>query len=311
MHKSSPTPLDRDWNDISDFKAAYQDYLGGGAAFQTLSVDDAEWLLEAAFNETNQISSYSDSTLTVAYEEVTPYEIVTSLSPTDEDIVESDELFAAFESALSSASGFSNMLPMSDLELIYDPGDDNFFVHLAVASLSDRWRLPAIAPYVYSAFTGATVVSCGAQWPANWALAYNLSRYYDPAAIGTVASQAGVYVNVNTHTFGDDPFDPSSYIGRNNNDYAGYIWGDPTDGFSTGVGTQCKDDVNSTSDPSMTEYEYWMKNVIIPGEKTSSLKDAFGIDVIAGMTSNQNPNPTGPVWEHHIFTFRTGAFLPQ
>ena len=88
MHKSSPTPLDRDWNDISDFKAAYQDYLGGGAAFQTLSVDDAEWLLEAAFNEAHAVTGSVDTVGTIVqYDELTPFDITTAQTPNDEDVV--------------------------------------------------------------------------------------------------------------------------------------------------------------------------------------------------------------------------------
>ena len=314
MHKSSPTPLDRDAYDVTDFKAAYQDYLGGGATFQTLSIDDAEWLLEAALNEANQIYELPYASPAVKFNDVTPYVVSTATAEGGGDVVESDDLFTAFGSALTAAGAFSEVLPMSDLELVYDPGDDNFFVHIAVARLDDRFRFGNSSSLVYdgsfsSVFAGTggpiPTLYCDKAITSHEALEHNLALHFDPTAVSVIAQPSGgYYVNITLHQFGTNLNDIDTYIGRGPNyyDYAGYLWGDPNDGFSNGTVNQCIDEDNSTPDPSMTEYEDGIKNTLIPQEKTLSLKKAYGLSVDFNVRSSDN-------WYHHQLRFRTGAYL--
>ena len=317
--KSTPVTLDRDMDDITDFKTAYADYEAGNpASFATLTLDDAEWLLEGAFNERHKLdASLENDVISVDYASVSSVSVDPATTASGDLVLGSDELFAAFETALSNASGVSDMLPMSDLEIVAVSG--NFHLDIEVAVPYDRWHVPEPEAIAYegnfasvNAGGGGPVpqYTCGNQYPSYYALEYNLALQLDPAAVAIVSNSPGkFYVNIKRHVFGDNPFTPGNYTGRNNNNYSGMIWGDPTDGFSNGSPVQCIDDNNTNPNlPSMTEYENWMKNTIIPGQKTSSLLDAFNIKIDPASI----PDPTQQsLWSHHIFSFRTGFHLPR
>ena len=110
-------------------------------------------------------------------------------------------------------------------------------------------------------------------------------------------------MNVKRHAIGND----LSYIGRGpgHHDYSGYLWGDPTDGFSNGSPTQCIDANNTTADQSMTEYEDGIKNTLIPQEKEMSQRSVYGLQVDPNQHYHLNN-----LWYHHVLTFRTAMYLP-
>ncbi|WP_417600487.1 hypothetical protein [Owenweeksia hongkongensis] len=312
--KSGYTSLSREKAEILAFKDAYQDHVDGEpATFQTLTVDDAEWLLEAALNEAHQVPGLADpGTASLSYTEETPFSVSTSTTVDGDEVMISSSLFSAFGTLMTKANAYEDMLPMSDIEIILGSGD--FVLHGFMARLDDRFRFgnASAIPYNASFASVAAVVqsgpistqTCGSTIPSFEALEHNLALAYDPAAVSIVSNSGGIYVNVKRHDFGNN----LSYVGRGpgNYDYSGYLWGDPTDGFSNGSLTQCIDANNTTSDPSMTEYEDGIKNTLIPQEKEMSQRSVYGIEISPSIYTY----PDASIWHHHVLKFRTAMYLP-
>ena len=193
---------------------------------------------------------------------------------------------------------------MSDLEIIEEGG--TFSVHMALARPDDRWRLPTPSPIDFEASPGLSYASCyagngvggyacGNPKSANGALHYNVALKHDRAAIAVVVLQTGsFYVAVRSYHFS-----ALNLPGQ----YAGYLWGDSGDGFSNGSINQCIESTNTTSDPSVAEYEVSI-NSIIDDALPLPMFQAFDVELTYDLVW-----PSGSAWYYWELDFRRGVFM--
>lgn len=219
ISKSEMT-FDHTHDNVVNFITQYGLYQDGDVTSHVdLSVSDAEWLLEAAFNYTNSFESDSEDEATeIEYIEMD--DITIPVSPESGQVLEED-LYNAFYTILASGATYSDIAPISDIEIL--PGDPSHTLTFRLANIKRIYNTldPGVA-YTEDAFACRPVTNgpmgprntCGTSRPWNdpqyWGinmLNTNLGRTYDPRL------KQGYHTDVITITNATDAFTASTYDG--------------------------------------------------------------------------------------------------
>lgn len=334
IRKSAPVPLTRNHAAVLDFKEKYDDYVAGDSySYNTLNIDDAEWILEAAFNYDHIIPDlYEIDDFGITY--VDAEDLIIPVGDYLSDFtVSSSDLFSIYSDLLDQVVSVSDMAPMSDFEInpINQSTARLTVRHASKAAPIDLY-LQNTTPVVYDDYhrsletsdviksehwednaptcdpTGQSIVSNIWSWEA---LMINL-RASKTKFITNGSGSSPYWTNLVFHDYGNDPFLPISdpnctYKGPSSQDYTLGIYGaNPTyvngSSFADGHWAQC------ISKAQMQSLEASMADIL--DDHTTNPDEGVMALKVKAIKSHSITSPAINNWTHHIFEFTTGTENP-
>lgn len=316
MHKSAPTALSQSHQDVLDFKTNYNLYLSGDPyENSTLSIEDAEWLLEASFNYDHMLENFTETDYGILHNNAETVSISTGVyegTPT----ATSSSLFEVYDDLLTLSSNITNIAPMSDLEIETDE-NGNFVVSHAIARVyamvPNLIEYPGAKSYSDYHFAvtqlsgpGGGGSSCPGTVGSDMAyeiLQHNL-RYAAGSNYFNSTGTSGYFYSINSYSYGTDAFDDDSYEGPLSQDYSLDIWGANQ---SINASSPANGEIDQCiSDADMQDYESAM-NDIADDHTLLSAQKAWEVKVDPVQTEYLNTS-SGLVenWHHHRLSFRVG-----
>ncbi len=331
VRKSAPVALDRDHDDVLEFKTQYDEYADGNSyAYNTLTMDDAQWILEAAFNYDHRVLDLSEiDDFGVTY--VDKDDITLTVGDYQGGVtVTSAELFSAYSDLLDQVDSVSIMAPMSDFEI--EPITSisaKIHVRQANRAAPINLFLQYTTPIAYDDYHRSWETSSNIKsnhWVQNapycgtgnvsgiwsWeALMVNL-RATKTIFILQSTGSSPYWHTVVPHKYGDDPFadvvNANSYTGPASQDYSLDIYGAHpvlvnSSSFADGHWAQC------ISEGQMDDFEYNMAD-ILDDHTTVTNSGITSLKLYAQAASYTGGSPAANNWTHHVFEFTTGIKNP-
>ncbi|WP_417608893.1 hypothetical protein [Owenweeksia hongkongensis] len=331
IRKSAPVPLTRNHAAVLNFKESYDDYVAGDSySYNTLNIDDAEWILEAAFNYDHVIPDLSEiDDFGITYVDADDHVIPVGDYLSDFTVSSSD-LFSIYSDLLGQVVSVSDMAPMSDFEI--NPINsstarltvrhaskaapiDLYLQHTTPVAYDDYHRSWETSGNIKSDHWISNAPTCGTPnvssiW--SWeALMVNL-RASKTKFITNGSGSSPYWTNLVFHDYGNDPFLPISdpnctYKGPSSQDYTLDIYGaNPThvngSSFADGHWAQC------ISKAQMQSLEASMAD-ILDDHITNPDEGVMALTVKA-TEAHSTTSPAISNWTHHIFEFTTGTENP-
>lgn len=317
VKKTAPVALTRDHQAVLDFKEQFDYYSAGSSySYNTLTLEDAEWILEAAFNYEHMFLDFNLTDYEIGYSTANTLPL-----PTDQSgglpVVLSSVLFNIYSDLLTIPVD-STIAPMTDIWIDLDEsGDRRVSVSLATFKPTEFNNRRAYSgdylafdcnPHIKTHHwcSAGSVNSCFPTQSPGWAweiLDYNL-RFDHANPYLITSGNSGYYTSINKHTYGSDPFVWSSYVGPQGQDYSLKLHGTNqtinANSLADGYYNQC---INNAQ---IQLYDQWMTQII--NDHINSTIEVFDVKVEA--KESDNFNGTIQNWTHHIFTFRTGVLKP-
>ena len=317
--KTVPISLSQQHEDVVALVDQYELYANQEVYdYPSLSIDDAEWIIEAVFNYKHVIENSPIAEYTIMHEDATPFAINGSTSIEGTYYISSADLFAGFAALEELTADEVNLAPMSDIAIVGD-GSGNFILRAGMARIMELGP-PAVdfpSRKNYSAYHRAVgpnpIVGPGPGNPslpcpgttgsdgAHEILQHNLRIDITP----TFVVINGYYTSIRQETFGDNAFNPSSYTGFLSADYSLSIWGahpsvNPLS-TATGLGDEC------ISQAEMQDYEAAIKD-IFDIETPFHAKKVWEINVDYEHVTVYPPSAPSYDWYFHKLSFKTGIF---
>ncbi len=315
--KTTPVALNQEHNEVLDFTTQYHLYLDDAPySYPTLTVEDAEWILEASFNYEHMLVDFDDTDYGILHGDEDTTSLTTGRSGAT-ITVSSAALFEAYDNLYTAASSVANIAPMSDVEISTNSSGD-YILRFAVAQIYDL--VPNLIEYpgalTYSEYHRAVgswqgpggqgsqpCLGVTSSKPAFEAIQHNL-RYAAGSNYFATTGNSGYYYSVGDKVYGDDPFDGSSYTGPLGQDYTESIWGshgsiNSPSYPSTGEFDQC------LSAATLQHYEAAMN--VIEGDNTLlPAKKSWAVYLTPENKSYTDINGQLQTWHHHKLSFKTG-----
>lgn len=242
VRKSAPVDLLRTHTDVLNFTEQYGLYASGGLyEYPTLTLDDAEWILEAAFNYAHAIQNPSEvEGLEISYEEADPLSFEVS-EYEDQTTVNTTTLFGVYDQIMTQSASMQ-LAPSSDFEIepieagnagirrsyaSLNPPIDPFRGYLTPLPYDDYQRSICTSSNIKSQCWSGQAPYCNGGNVSNYFAWEQLTHNLRPAHIPPIwQSTGGSYFHtLTTYKIGEDPFDDLEYLGPTGQDYSLDVYG--------------------------------------------------------------------------------------